>query len=42
VRCVYCMRDGYWPASLHDVQETETMLMHEHEDLGDLDKGGAK
>jgi len=42
VRCVYCMRDGYWPARLHDVQETETMLMHEHEDLGDLDKGGAK
>ena len=33
VRCIQCMRDGYWPARLHDVQETETMLLHEKEDL---------
>lgn len=33
VRCVQCIRNGYWPARLHDVQETETMLLHEHEDL---------
>lgn len=33
VRCIYCMRNGFWPARLHDVQETETMLLHEHEDL---------
>jgi TRAP-type mannitol/chloroaromatic compound transport system permease small subunit len=33
VRCVVCMRTGSWPARLHDVQETETMLMHEQEDL---------
>ena len=33
VRCVQCMKNGYWPARLHDVQETETMLLHEHEDL---------
>jgi TRAP-type mannitol/chloroaromatic compound transport system permease small subunit len=33
VRCVQCMRDGRWPPRLHDVQETETMLLHEKEDL---------
>jgi len=33
VRCVQCIRTGEWPARLHDVQETETMLLHEHEDL---------
>lgn len=33
VRCVQCMKNGYWPARLHDVQETETMLLHEKEDL---------
>ncbi len=33
VRCVICIRTGQWPPRLHDVQETETMLMHEQEDL---------
>jgi TRAP-type mannitol/chloroaromatic compound transport system permease small subunit len=33
VRCVVCLRTGFWPARLHDVQETETMLMQEQEDL---------
>lgn len=33
IRCVLCMRDGRWHPRLHDVQETETMLMHEKEDL---------
>lgn len=33
VRCIQCIRSGEWPARLHDVQETETMLMHEREDL---------
>lgn len=33
VRCVQCMRDGKWPPRLHDVQETEAMLLHEKEDL---------
>ena len=33
VRCIQCMRTGEWPARLHDVQETETMLLHEKEDL---------
>jgi len=32
-RCIICIRTGEWPARLHDVQETETMLMNEREDL---------
>ncbi|MBO6947322.1 MAG: TRAP transporter small permease subunit [Rhodospirillales bacterium] len=37
VRCIQCIRNGYWPARLHDVQETETMLLHEKEDLVQAD-----
>lgn len=37
VRCVQCIRTGEWPARLHDVQETETMLVHELEDLHQLE-----
>ena len=33
LRCIHCMRTGTWPPRLADVQETETMLMHEQEDL---------
>jgi TRAP-type mannitol/chloroaromatic compound transport system permease small subunit len=33
VRCIVCIRTGQWPPRLHDVQETETMLMHEQDDL---------
>ena len=32
-RCVHCIRRGVWPERLADVEETETMLMHEAEDL---------
>jgi TRAP-type mannitol/chloroaromatic compound transport system permease small subunit len=32
-RCVQCIQRGYWPARLHDVQETETVMMHEQDDL---------
>lgn len=31
-RCVICIRTGRWPARLHDVEETETMMLHQHED----------
>ncbi len=37
VRCVICIRTGKWPPRMHDVQETETMLMHEQEDLRNLE-----
>lgn len=33
VRCVICIRTGKWPPRLHDVQETETMLINEQQDL---------
>jgi TRAP-type mannitol/chloroaromatic compound transport system permease small subunit len=36
VRCIQCIQTGQWPARLRDVQETETMLMHEREDLQHL------
>jgi len=31
-RCVMCLRTGYWPPRLHDVEETETMALHQRED----------
>ena len=31
VRCVMCIKTGEWPARLHDVQETEVVLMKEQE-----------
>ena len=37
VRCVICMKTGEWPARLHDVEETETMLLHESEDLSHME-----
>ena len=40
VRCVICLRTGNWPARLHDVQETETILMHEQEDLQEMKAQG--
>jgi len=38
VRCVICIKTGKWPPRLHDVQETETMLMNEQEDLHRLEQ----
>ena len=32
VRCVLCLRTGEWPPRLHDVEETETMALHQRED----------
>ena len=37
IRCIQCIRTGVWPERLHDVQETETMLLHEKEDLYQLE-----
>lgn len=33
LRAIMCIRTGHWPRRMNDVQETETMLMHEHDDL---------
>ena len=37
VRAYICIRTGMRPPRLHDVQETETMLLHEQEDLKKLE-----
>lgn len=37
VRCIQCIKTGKWPARLQDVQETETMLLHEKEDLQQIE-----
>jgi TRAP-type mannitol/chloroaromatic compound transport system permease small subunit len=29
IRCVLCIREGAWPARLHDVEETESVIIHE-------------
>ena len=36
IRCVICIRTGAWPPRLHDVEEMETMLQHQHEDEAQL------
>ena len=38
VRCLICIKTGEWPPRLHDVQETEKMLMKEQQDLRDREK----
>ena len=44
IRCVLCIRDGYWPARLHDVEETESMIIHEKQykqERGEADNAAA-
>lgn len=31
VRCVLCIRYGQWPQRLHDVEETESAILHEQQ-----------
>lgn len=31
IRCILCIRTGRWPRKLHDVEELESMILHEHE-----------
>lgn len=33
IRCVRCLRDGRWPERLRDVEELESAILHEREDL---------
>ena len=35
-RCLLCIREGNWPERDADVEETETMLMHQAEDDAQL------
>jgi TRAP-type mannitol/chloroaromatic compound transport system permease small subunit len=32
IHCVICIRNGRWPARLHDVEELETAVLHEQQD----------
>jgi hypothetical protein len=29
LRCVVCLREGVWPARLHDVEELESQLLQQ-------------
>lgn len=31
VRCILCIRTGEWPRRLHDVEETESIIIREHQ-----------
>jgi TRAP-type mannitol/chloroaromatic compound transport system permease small subunit len=31
IRCVICIREGKWPQRLHDVEETESIIIMEHQ-----------
>jgi TRAP-type mannitol/chloroaromatic compound transport system permease small subunit len=35
IRCVLCIRLGEWPRRLHDVDETESVIMHERQHLAE-------
>lgn len=41
VRCLICIKTGEWPSRLHDVQETEAVLMKEQQELRDREKDNA-
>ena len=32
LRCIECIRDGYWPQRLQDVEEMESAILHRQED----------
>lgn len=34
MRCVFCLRDGKWPPRLHDVEETEKLILEQAEQKG--------
>ena len=35
-RCIDCIKTGRWPPRLDDVEETETMLIHQQEDAAQI------
>ncbi len=38
IRCIHCLRTGEWPQRLHDVEETEKLILEQAEQQG-LTKG---
>lgn len=39
VRCWQCIRDGRWPPRMHDVEELETAVLHQHRPEADQSAG---
>jgi TRAP-type mannitol/chloroaromatic compound transport system permease small subunit len=37
IRCVLCIRLGAWPQRLHDVEETESAILHEKQHLAEAE-----
>ena len=35
IRCLLCIRAGEWPQRLHDVEEMETVILHERQFLAE-------
>lgn len=35
IRCILCIRTGEWPQRLHDVEEMETVILHEQQYLAE-------
>ncbi|MDF3061979.1 MAG: hypothetical protein K0S06_2088 [Microvirga sp.] len=42
IRCVLCIRLGVWPQRLHDVEETESAILHEKHHLAEAEAEAAK
>lgn len=40
VRCIRCLRSGQWPPRIRDVEETESVILHEREDMARLGEKG--
>lgn len=40
IRCVICIREGRWPQRLHDVEETESIIIMEQKHKGQQDAPG--
>ena len=38
IRCVLCIRAGAWPQRLHDVEETESVILREQQYLAEQDE----
>jgi TRAP-type mannitol/chloroaromatic compound transport system permease small subunit len=41
LRCIVCLREGAWPARLHDVEELETQILREHARKATATQGAA-
>ncbi len=42
IRCVQCIRTGEWPRRIHDVEETETILLQKAREMHGAQEAGGK